>query len=48
MSQKWLRTDPETRILDKDIRTIIITVYHAFKQLSTDIENVKKDPNQLL
>lgn len=48
MSQEWHRTDLDIRILDKDIHTIIITVSHAFKQLSIDIENVKKDPNQLL
>lgn len=41
-------TDSDVKILDKDKKTIIITISPAFKKLSTDVEDIKRAPNHFL
>lgn len=33
---------------DKAIKAVVITVFHMFKMLCRDLENIKKEPNHIL
>lgn len=37
-----IKTDPDVRINRKDIKTVIILVFHMFKNLGRDMKDMKK------